>query len=371
MHIPMVDLRAQHAEISAEVEAGLLAVMDSGQFVLGPQVAAFEQEAADSLGAAHAVSCGSGTDALHLALHALGIGPGDEVITTPFTFFATAEAIRYVGARPVFVDIDRRTFNLDPAQVEAAVTPATRALLPVHLFGQTAAMEPLQDIARRHDLRIVEDCAQAFGARRGEKAAGTLGDAGCFSFFPNKNLGAYGDGGMITTDSAELALSLRELRNHGGVERHHHTRIGYNSRLDELQAVVLRAKLKRVDQYNQARRRLAQHYSESLADLPDLLTPWPDPDGYHVYNQYTLQTPLRDRIQADLQNQGIACAVHYPRPLYQQPALAADYPGLSLPVTESITRQCLSLPLYPEMDESQVDAVVGALRTSLSLNSGR
>lgn len=369
MNIPMVDLRAQHADIAAEVEAGMLAVMDSCQFILGPQMTAFEQEAAAYLGTGHAVSCGSGTDALHLALCALGIGPGDEVITTAFTFFATVEAIRYLGARPVFVDIDPRTFNLDPDQVEAAITPATRALLPVHLFGQAAAMEPLMAIARQHHLKIVEDCAQAFGARRGEKAVGTLSDAGCFSFFPTKNLGAYGDGGMITTDSAELALILRDLRNHGSHQRHWHTRIGFNSRLDEMQAVVLRAKLRRIDQYNLARRHLAQHYSEALADLPGLVTPWADSGGHHVYNQYTVKVNNRAHICATLHSHGISSAIHYPHPLYRQPVLAADYPELSLPVTEAVSGQCLSLPLYPELTEAQVNQVIGALRTGLGLTA--
>lgn len=365
MTVPMIDLREQHAGVAAEIEAGLLTVMDSCHFILGPQVAAFEEEAAAFLGVAHAVSCASGTDALHLALRGLGVGPGDEVITTAFTFFATIEAIHYVGARPVFVDIDPRTFNIDPAKVSAAVTPATRAILPVHLFGQTAAMESLLDIAARHDLAVVEDCAQAFGSRRGGKAAGTFGDIGCFSFFPTKNLGAYGDGGMLTTDSAELASALKDLRNHGSHERHHHEGIGFNSRLDEMQAVVLRAKLKRVERYNLERRRVAQRYNQALADLPDLVMPWADPEGYHVYNQYTLQAPDRDALCASLQQQGIGFAVHYPKPLYQQPAIAADHPQLFLPMTENMTQHCLSVPLYPEMSDAHIDQVIGVLRRSL------
>lgn len=366
MTVPMIDLGEQHAGIAEEVTAAMGAVMDRGQFVLGPEVAAFEGEAASYLGVDHAVSCASGTDALHLALRALGIGPGDEVITTAFSFFAAIEAIRYLGARPVFVDIDPRTYTLNPTQVEAALTPSTRALLPVHLFGQAAAMEPLLEIAARHGLVVVEDCAQSFGARRNHRATGTFGHAGCFSFFPTKNLGAYGDGGMVTTHSAALAQTLRRLRNHGGSERHRHECIGYNSRLDELQAVVLRAKLKRIDQYNTARRQLAHYYSHALADLPAVTAPWVDPEGEPVFNLYTLQVPERDRLYRALQDQGIGCAIHYPMPLYRQPALAGNYPDVHLPVTEAVTSRCLSLPLYPEMSQAQADQVIEALCHGLS-----
>ncbi len=243
--IPMVDLTAQYDDLRAEIEQGFREVLDGARFILGPNVEAFEQEAAAYLGAEHAVSCASGTDALHLALIAAGIGPGDEVITTPFTFIATAEAICYVGAKPVFVDIEPSTFNLDMARLETAVSENTRALLPVHLFGQPADMTTLLEIAERRDLLVIEDCAQSFGATINGRRTGTLGQAGCFSFFPSKNLGGYGDGGLVTCDSAALEQELRALRNHGSRERYHHHVIGYNSRLDELQAVILRAKLKR------------------------------------------------------------------------------------------------------------------------------
>ena len=252
--IPMVDLKGQYHALKDEIDAGLLAALENTQFILGPNVRAFEEEAAAFLGARHAVGVASGTDALHLALIAAGIGAGDEVITTPFTFIATAEAIRYVGAVPVFVDIDPRSFNLDLNQVEAALTPKTKALLPVHLFGQPMDMVAVCALAERHGLTVVEDCAQSFGADQGGKMTGTFGVAGCFSFFPSKNLGGYGDGGLITTDSADIDKHLRVLRNHGSWERYHHSEIGFNSRLDELQAVILRVKLKHMEEFTAGRR---------------------------------------------------------------------------------------------------------------------
>lgn len=364
--IPMVDLTAQHADVAEEIEAGLKTVLSRGHFVFGPQTEALEKEVAAYLGTSHAVGCASGTDALHLALRALGVGPGDEVITSPFTFFATAEAICYVGAKPVFVDIDPHTFNLDPTLVEAAITPATRALLPVHLFGQPAPMEALMAIADKHGLKVVEDCAQSFGATRGGRATGTFGAAGAFSFFPSKNLGGYGDGGMVTTDSAELATVMRSLRNHGSGERYHHHTVGLNSRLDEMQSVVLRAKLKRIDRYNAGRRRVAQRYNEGLVGLPGLVTPAEDKAGLHVYAQYTLLVPERTQVMQALQAGGVACAIHYPIPLHKQQALAADYPGLSLPVAESVAARCLSLPMYPELTDAQIDQVIEAVRKAFA-----
>lgn len=363
--IPLVDLRTQDPELRAEINAGLQAVIASGQFVLGPNVEAFEQEAAAYLGAAHAVSCASGTDALHLSLRALGIGPGDEVITTPFTFAATVEAILHVGATAVFVDIDAASFNLDPARVAAAITPRTRAILVVHLFGQPAAMWALREIAQRHALLVVEDCAQAFGAEYCGQRVGTLGVAGCFSFYPSKNLGAYGDGGMIATDSAELAQRLRALRNHGCSQQYCHDSIGLNSRLDELQAVVLRAKLKRITRYNSARRRVARLYASALAGLPQVVTPSEAPGARHVYHQYTMLLPNRSAVQQALRRQGIATAVYYPRPLHRQPALAAAYQGQHFPLAEALSERCLSLPMYPELSKAQVAAVAAALDAAL------
>lgn len=358
--IPMVDLKQQYAALKTEIDAGILAALDNAQFILGPNVAAFEAEAAAYLGARHAVSCASGTDALHLALRAAGIGPGDEVITSPFTFIATAEAIHYVGATPVFVDIDPRTFNIDPAAIEAALSPATRALLPVHLFGQPADMTALMDIAQRHGLQVIEDCAQSFGARHGEHMTGTLGVAGCYSFFPSKNLGCYGDGGLISTNDDAVAERLRMLRNHGSRERYHHAEIGYNSRLDELQAVVLRTKLKHIDHYNAQRRRVAHTYTEHLAGSP-ITAPHEDGYGEHVYHQYTVLSDDRGPIMKALQAAGIASAVYYPIPLHRQEVFAAQWQGRSLPVSERVATQCLSLPIYPELSDAQAQTVIATL----------
>jgi UDP-N-acetyl-3-dehydro-alpha-D-glucosamine 3-aminotranferase len=359
--IPMVDLKRQYLEIKDEVVSGLLQALENSQFILGPNVAAFEQEAAAYLGTGHAIGVASGTDALHLALAAAGIGPGDEVITSAFTFIATAEAIRYVGAKPVFVDIDPRGFNIVPELVERAITPRTRAILPVHLFGQPADMPTLVDICQRHGLLLIEDCAQSFGAAVGGGMTGTIGALGCFSFFPSKNLGGYGDGGLVTTNSAELADQVRMLRNHGSKVRYHHSAIGYNSRLDELQAVILRVKLKRIDHYNAGRRRVAHRYTELLAGS-GVTPPAEDDIGTHVYHQYTIVSEQRDAIARELAAAGIASAVYYPIPLHQQEVFRSDYPGLALPVTESVAQRCLSLPIFPEMSDDEIGQVVQAIR---------
>lgn len=364
--IPMVDLNQQYRQLQDEIDGGIRDVLEKCQFILGPNVSAFEEEAAAYLGAPHAVAVASGTDALHLALAAAGIGPGDEVITSPFTFIATAEAIRYVGATPVFVDIDPRTFNIDPEKIEAAITPATRAVLPVHLFGQPAEMAAIIDICDRHSLLLVEDCAQSFGATTLDgRKTGAIGEFGCFSFFPSKNLGCYGDGGMVTMASAELADSVRVLRNHGSRQRYHHHVIGFNSRLDEIQAVILRAKLKRIAQFNDNRRRVAKQYGELLAGL-DLVTPYEDGKGVHVYHQYTILTPHRDRIMKGLAAQEIASAIYYPIPLHRQDVFAESCSDCSLPVAENVAANCLSLPIFPEMSAEQVATVAAAIRQSLA-----
>ncbi|HLF98417.1 MAG TPA: DegT/DnrJ/EryC1/StrS family aminotransferase [Methylococcaceae bacterium] len=360
--IPMVDLKTQYAELRAEIEAGLAEVFDSCAFILGPNVQSFEQAAAAYLGVKHAIGCASGTDALHLALRAAGVKTGDEVVTTAFTFIATAEAICYTGAKPVFVDIDPKTFNIDPVAVERAITPKTTAILPVHLFGQPCAMAAIQAIADRHGLKIIEDCAQSFGARIGARQTGSFGLAGGFSFFPSKNLGGYGDGGLVTTDDDAAAESILQLRNHGSKVRYYHDVIGYNSRLDEIQAVFLRAKLKRIDRYNRERGRAARLYSELLADLP-AVAPFEDGVGEHVYHQYTLLCERRDAIQQALQAAGIASAIYYPVPLHRQNVFKERYAGVHLPVTEDVARRCLSLPIYPELEDADVRriaAVIGA-----------
>lgn len=353
--IPMVDLKAQYEGLREQLEPALCRAMADTQYILGPNVREFEADVAGYLGVKHALGCASGTDALHLTLAALDIGPGDEVITSPFTFIATAEAIRYVGATPVFVDIDPRSFNIDPAAAKAAITPRTRALLPVHLFGQPADMEALRAIADESNLVIVEDCAQSFGAATPAGQTGSLGQAGAFSFFPSKNLGCAGDGGLVTTDDDAIAERVRMLRNHGQRERYYHECIGYNSRLDELQAVVLRHKMPHIDAYNRERRRAADRYDAGLAGL-DVITPHRDDHGTHVFHQYTLLCNRRDAVMEALRNQGIASAVYYPVPLHRQQAFA-DAVAMDLPNAEAISRRCLSLPIFPELDDGRIDRI--------------
>lgn len=361
----MVNLKAQYAEIKAEVEQGLAETIDNCAFILGPNVQAFEQECAQYLGVKHAIGVASGTDALHLALIAEGIGAGDEVITTAFTFIATAEAIKYVGAVPVFVDIDPRTFNISPEAIASAITPKTKAVMPVHLFGQPADMTEIQQLCAQHQLKLIEDCCQSFGARINGKQTGALGDAAGYSFFPSKNLGAFGDGGLVVTNNDTTAAKIKQLRNHGSDVRYYHDVIGYNSRLDEMQAVILRAKLKRIDQYNQARRRVAHLYSELLADLP-VVTPYEDGLGEHVYHQYTLLSDRRDAVLKALQAQNIGCAVYYPVPLHQQNVFKDECAGLSLPVTESVSAHCFSLPICPYLADESIKEIVGVIRDVLA-----
>ncbi len=361
MNIPMVDLKIQFETLREEIERGFRQVLDTTHFILGPQGRALEADVAAYCGVKHAIGVASGTDALHLALRAAGIGPGDEVITPAFTFIATAEAISYTGAEPVFVDIDPETFNIDPALIEAAITPRTRAILPVHLFGQPADLEPIAALCRKHGLKLIEDCAQSFGADYGGKMTGTFGEAGCFSFFPSKNLGCYGDGGMIVTDDDDLARTIRVLANHGSRERYHHSVIGYNSRLDELQAVVLRAKLPHIDAYNEGRRRNATLYTERLKGC-DVRPPVQDGKGMHVFHQYTLLSERRDALHKALGEAGIASAVYYPIPLHRQEVYRERFAHVSLPVTERVATQVLSLPMYPELTEAQIDRVCEAIR---------
>jgi len=359
----MVDLKTQYHDLKSEIDAAVLAAIESTQFILGSNVTGFEAEAAAYLGVPHAVACASGTDALQLAVLAAGIRPGDEVITTPFTFIATAEAICYAGATPVYVDIDRRTFNIDPALIEAAITPRTKAVIPVHLFGQPADMAAIEAICARHDLILIEDCAQSFGASFNGRMTGSIGRLGCFSFFPSKNLGCYGDGGMITCATKELAEEIKVLRNHGSRVRYHHHVIGYNSRLDDIQAAILRVKLRRIDDFNTNRRRVAHLYSNLLKDVAAV--PFEDGKGTHVYHQYTLLTDRRDAIMAKLSEKQIASAVYYPIPLHKQEVFADVCAGVHLPVTEGVAARCMSLPIYPEMTDEQVRTVAEAVKGAL------
>lgn len=360
----MVDLRTQYHALKADIDKAVLEALEATQFILGPNVQKLEHEISESLGVPHVISCASGTDALHLALAALGIGPGDEVVTTPFTFIATAEAIAYVGATPVFVDIDAKTFNIDPKCVAASITPKTKAVIAVHLFGQPADVHRLMEICCQHNLWLIEDCAQSFGATVGGKATGNFGALACFSFFPSKNLGGYGDGGAITALTAEHKQSLLALRNHGSYTRYYHDMIGYNSRLDEIQAAILRVKLKHIERFNQERRRVAHRYNDQLQGLA-LQTPFEDGIGRHVFHQYTILTKDREKIAAALQQKEIASAVYYPVPLHRQKAFGDRYAGISLPHTEAVSRECLSLPIYPEMTNDQVDEVAKTIRQTL------
>ncbi|PLX85974.1 MAG: erythromycin biosynthesis sensory transduction protein eryC1 [Desulfuromonas sp.] len=364
MNIPMVDLKGQYQQLKGEIDAGIAEVLESTAFILGPNVKALEEEVAAYCGVKHAIGVSSGTDALHLALRAAGIGEGDEVITTAFTFIATAEAISYVGATPVFVDIDPKSFNIDVGAIEAAITERTKAILPVHLFGQPADLAPIRDLGQKHGVLIVEDCAQSFGADYQGKMTGAWGALGCFSFFPSKNLGCYGDGGMIITDDDCLAKDVLVLRNHGSKERYHHNVIGYNSRLDEMQAVVLRAKLKRIDTYNANRRRAAHHYTARLKAM-GVTPPFEDGLGTHVYHQYTLLSESRERIQKALTEAGIASAIYYPIPLHRQDVYAEQFASVELPVTEAVAQKVLSLPIFPELTEAQVDQVCDVIEGAL------
>jgi dTDP-4-amino-4,6-dideoxygalactose transaminase len=359
MNIPMVDLKGQYQSLKTEIDAALLQALGETRFILGPNVQAFDEEAAQYLGVGHAISCASGTDALHLALLAAGIGPGDEVITSAFTFIATAEAICYIGAVPVFVDIQAHSLNLDPQRIAAAITPRTRAILPVHLFGQAADMDEIEAVAAQHNLLVIEDCAQSFGSRYRGKMTGSMGCAGAFSFFPSKNLGCFGDGGMITTNDDAIAAQIKMLRNHGSSKQYHHDVIGYNSRLDELQAVILRVKLKHIDNYNRERLRVARLYNQLLAGSRFETPAIPD-DRDHVFHQYTLLCDERDAVRESVMARDISCAVYYPIPLHRQKAFA-DTEQPDLPVTETTAQRCLSFPVFPEMTDQQVTAVSEAI----------
>ena len=359
MNIPMVDLKGQYESLKSEIDSAVLQALSETRFILGPNVQAFDQEAADYLGVKHAISCASGTDALHLALLAAGIKAGDEIITTAFTFIATGEAIRYIGAVPVFVDIDEHSLNLDSRLVSAAITDKTRAILPVHLFGQPADMDELQAVADEYDLLVIEDCAQSFGSRYRGKMTGNIGCVSAFSFFPSKNLGCFGDGGMIATNDDQIAGQIKLLRNHGSSQQYHHDVIGYNSRLDELQAVILRIKLKYIDDYNAKRLAVAKAYNERLAES-GFETPVIPDDRDHIFHQYTLLCDDRDALREVIIAEGVSCAVYYPIPLHRQRAFD-DSDAPELPITENTAARCLSLPIFPEMTEDQIETVCDAV----------
>jgi dTDP-4-amino-4,6-dideoxygalactose transaminase len=347
----MVDLRAQYRRLRGEIDAVVAQVMESGQFVGGEQVQSFEEEFARACGVRHACGVANGTDALALALKALGIGPQDEVVTVAFTFFGTAEAILSNGARPVFVDVEPVTATLDPALLERAITPRTRAIVPVHLYGHPANMDAISQVAARHGLPVIEDAAQAHGAQEGGRRVGSLGYAACFSFYPSKNLGAYGDGGAVVSDDAEFVARVRRLSTHGaGSDRYDHLEAGTNSRLDALQAAALRVKLRHLDRWNEERRERAQAYDAALHGLSSLTLPRERQGARSAWYLYTIRLARREDLRAHLASRGVASAVHYPKPLHLQPALAfLNGRAGELPVSEELARQALSLPLYPEL----------------------
>jgi dTDP-4-amino-4,6-dideoxygalactose transaminase len=364
--VPLLDLVAQYRSIKDEVLSAVMAVVERQGFIMGPEVAQLEAEVAKLSQTRHAIGCASGTDALLLPLKAMDLTPGDEVITTPFTFFATAGAIHNAGGTPVFVDIEASTFNISPEAVEASVTPRTRGIVAVHLFGQMAAMEALLPIARRHGLALIEDAAQSIGARRRIDgtwhAAGALGTVGTLSFFPSKNLGAFGDGGMMVTQNDELADRLRRLRLHGGSKQYFHDEVGFNSRLDTLHAAVLLAKLPHLAGWSAARARHAARYTEAFTGHPAVCPPRTDPANEHIFNQYTIRVPRRDALQAHLKASGIGNSIYYPLSLHLQPCFAhLGYAKGSLPVSETASDQVISLPVYPEMTEAQQQTVIDAI----------
>lgn len=380
--IPILDLKPQYQAIKTEIQAAINGVLESGQFILGPTVKNFESAVAEYLGVKHAIGVNSGTDALVIGLRALDVGPGDEVITTPFSFFATAESISNIGAKPVFVDIQPATFNIDPDLIEAAITPQTKAIMPVHLYGNPATMAQIMDIARKHSLKVIEDCAQSFGAvYKGDcgdcnqtckettreqlsgQYVGTIGDVGAFSFFPTKNLGAYGDGGLITTNDDDVAALARMLRVHGAKKKYHNEILGYNSRLDALQAAILNVKLKYIDQWNQGRREVAKTYNQLLANVENVVTP--TISAGHVFHQYTIRilNSNRDAVKQSLADHGIGSMIYYPIPQDQLPIYAKEYTPCK--ISQHLGTEVLSLSIWPELGQDTIKTIVEQLTNSL------
>jgi len=363
--IPLLDTWPDTESLWDEIMAAVEGVIRSGKFIMGPEVKAFEEQMAAYLGVKHAIGCNSGTDALVMAVRALGIGPGDEVITTPFSFIATSECVDHVGAKVVFVDIDPETFNLDIEQVAKAVTPKTKAIIPVHLYGHACDMDSLMELGKAKGIRIIEDVAQAFGSQYNGRKVASIGDAGCLSFFPSKNLGAFGDGGMVVTNDDAVAEMVRTLRVHGARKKYFNEVQGYNSRLDTLQAAILAVKLPHIDEANEGRRRVAKRYNEGLAGVAGVQTPVEAPYTKHVYHQYTIRVKngRRDEVQAKLKEAGVQTFVYYPVPLHRLPLY--DLPEGSFPKAEQAASEALSLPIWPKLDEATQDRVIAAIRTAL------
>jgi len=364
-NIPLLDLGPEITEIYEEVRQAIDDVIKSGRFVLGPNVEAFENEAAEYLGVKYAVGLNSGTDALIIGLRCLGIGQGDEVITTPFTFVATAEAVSLVGAKPVFADIDPNTYNIDPSLIEEKINSKTKAIIPVHLFGQGAEMDLILDIARKHDLKIVEDAAQGIGGEYKGKKLGSIGDVGGFSFFPSKNLGGFGDGGLITTNSEETANSARILREHGSKDKYFNQVVGYNSRLDEIQAAILRVKLPRLDKMNEERRKAAKRYDEMLAGIPEIVVPTGPEFIKHIYNLYTIRIleGKRDMVKNHLMKAGITSVVYYPAPVNKLPPYREV--GFDCPQSDKASEEVLSLPIWPFISGDVQEKISNEIKKAL------
>jgi len=362
IRVPYLDLKAQYRSIKPEIDAAIGKVLESCQFVLGPEVSEFEKAFATYCRVSECIALNSGTSALHLALLAAGVAPGDEVITTPFTFVASIAAILYIGARPVLVDIDPRSFTLDPSRIKAAITPRTKVLLPVHLYGQPADMDPIMEIASQENLIVIEDAAQAHGAQYKSRPAGSIGHMACFSFYPGKNLGAYGEGGAVTTNNSEYARTIRMLRDWGQDRKYHHLLRGYNYRMEGFQGAVLGVKLRHLEQWTEARRTLVQHYNPLLSDC-ELQLPAEMSWARHVYHVYTIRSKERDRLHKSLAEDGIQTGIHYPIPVHLQPAYAdLGYEPGSFPEAEAAAKQVLSLPLYPELSSQAVSEVADAVK---------
>lgn len=361
--VPQLDLRTQYEKIKGQVDQAVARVVKSGRYILGPEVEAFENEIASYCGTKHGVGVASGTDALELALIACGVEPGDEIITTTFSFIATADTIVKAGAIPVFVDISPQTFNINEDKIEHKITTKTKAIVPVHLFGQPAAMDKIIDLAEEYNLKVIEDCAQAIGAEYAGRKVGSLGDAGCLSFFPSKNLGCMGDGGMVVTNNKELAEKVRLLRTHGQAAKYQSEMIGFNSRLDEIQAAILRVKLKYLDEWTRLRQEKAALYDELLKDS-SVKTPYVNSDVRHVFNQYTIRTSRRDELDQWLRGKEIGTAIYYPVPFHLQKIFEyLGYKEGSLPEAEKAAKEVLSLPIYPELTEEQIKEVVEAINS--------
>lgn len=366
--VPYLDLKAQYNSIKAEIDEAIARVLDSCQFVLGPEVAQFEKEFAAYCGTSECIALNSGTSALHLALLAAGVGPGDEVITVPFTFVASVATILYAGAKPVLVDIEPRTFNMNPAALDAAISPRTKAIVPVHLYGHPADMDPILQLARKHKLVVIEDAAQAHGAKYEGRSVGSVGDIACFSFYPAKNLGAYGEGGAVTTNNPEYARTIRMLRDWGQDRKYHHLLHGYNYRMEGFQGAILRVKLRHLESWTETRRAIVKTYNEHLAGA-DVVRPAEMPWARHVYHLYTLRTDNRNALQAALLNAGIQTGIHYSTPVHLQPAYTAlGYGPGSFPESEKAALEVLSLPLYPELSDSQIEDVAKAVMQATAVH---